>query len=668
MQRLPWGGGILQRRLDDSNRTNASSIAVELQPGGHGAAAGHVLAAAAARFQDRSRSGRRSRRRSATSEIADIDLEELGVQTLVERASAPTGIWCWPERPSPCSSDRSICRSSSSETIGRASTSASRRRSISSRRSAEVAQRRENLIIAQTLVRQAEDNLRLLIIDPKRARLLVVRLEPADLVPPIGPAPDVDAAVRMALQQRTDLLRTRKQIRTTTPPSRWRRARRCRICALQASYLTNGLGRNGADARRVSRHRSSASSSRRTVTCCVSCSRRTTRRGRVGFTISYPLGQERWSRRRWRGPQLERDAGDRAAAQRRVQGGSRDPAGGACSSNRTGSGSKRRGSARELSEQRLDAEQKRYDVGMSTNFNVIQAQRDLAVARNDELQAQLDYQLALIAFNMVQKVGGALSGTPSRTSRLQGPCKPSRRRSQRCRRQTVPADNNRRSVSLGARSRIDPVAAHPAPGLFFCSTIQSAISSAVSGASRTPLRKCPEAWTSPGVRGSGPIDRQIVGVAGRRPARASRNVESHAAGRSSHGGVEQITNASRGRRARRTPRPRPSRRRAACRRGAARCSTQVPRGSCRPAAMPAEMKQLPRTGRSGGTAAAGMAIWLVHAPAARTTVAAATTRRRSYGPSGQLPAGAIRWTVACWKSRAGRSPPRERMGQLMRGT
>jgi outer membrane protein TolC len=66
--------------------------------------------------------------------------------------------------------------------------------------------------------------------------------------------------------------------------------------------------------------------------------------------------------------------------------------------------------ARELSEQRLDAEQRRYEVGMSTNFNVIQAQRDLAVARNDELQAQLDYQLALIAFNTVQKIGGALSG------------------------------------------------------------------------------------------------------------------------------------------------------------------------------------------------------------------------------------------------------------------
>ena len=61
--------------------------------------------------------------------------------------------------------------------------------------------------------------------------------------------------------------------------------------------------------------------------------------------------------------------------------------------------------ARELSEQRLDAEQKRFEVGMSTNFNVIQAQRDLAVARNSELQAQLDYQLALITFETVQRVG-----------------------------------------------------------------------------------------------------------------------------------------------------------------------------------------------------------------------------------------------------------------------
>ena len=58
---------------------------------------------------------------------------------------------------------------------------------------------------------------------------------------------------------------------------------------------------------------------------------------------------------------------------------------------------------RELAEQRLDAEQKRFEVGMSTSFLVIQAQRDLAVARNNELQARLQYQLSLVNFQTAQQ-------------------------------------------------------------------------------------------------------------------------------------------------------------------------------------------------------------------------------------------------------------------------
>src|SRR6185436_553183 len=41
--------------------------------------------------------------------------------------------------------------------------------------------------------------------------------------------------------------------------------------------------------------------------------------------------------------------------------------------------------SRELAEQRLDAERKRFEVGMSTSFLVIQAQRDLAQAKTNEL-------------------------------------------------------------------------------------------------------------------------------------------------------------------------------------------------------------------------------------------------------------------------------------------
>ena len=62
---------------------------------------------------------------------------------------------------------------------------------------------------------------------------------------------------------------------------------------------------------------------------------------------------------------------------------------------------------RELAEQRLDAEQRRFEVGMSTSFLVIQAQRDLAIARNNELRAHLDYQLASVAFERAQRVGRA---------------------------------------------------------------------------------------------------------------------------------------------------------------------------------------------------------------------------------------------------------------------
>ena len=58
--------------------------------------------------------------------------------------------------------------------------------------------------------------------------------------------------------------------------------------------------------------------------------------------------------------------------------------------------------SRELAEQRLSAVQSKFDVGMSTNFEVVQAQRDLNDARNSELRQQLNYQRALVDFQRVQ--------------------------------------------------------------------------------------------------------------------------------------------------------------------------------------------------------------------------------------------------------------------------
>ena len=60
-------------------------------------------------------------------------------------------------------------------------------------------------------------------------------------------------------------------------------------------------------------------------------------------------------------------------------------------------------SARELAQQQLDAERSKFQVGMSTNYLVIQAQRDLATAQNNELQAILNYRNSLVELDRLQQ-------------------------------------------------------------------------------------------------------------------------------------------------------------------------------------------------------------------------------------------------------------------------
>ena len=66
--------------------------------------------------------------------------------------------------------------------------------------------------------------------------------------------------------------------------------------------------------------------------------------------------------------------------------------------------------ARELTEEQLAAEESKFEVGISTNFFVVQAQRDLATAQDSELRAILDYQQALIEFDRVQQTSISRAG------------------------------------------------------------------------------------------------------------------------------------------------------------------------------------------------------------------------------------------------------------------
>ena len=59
--------------------------------------------------------------------------------------------------------------------------------------------------------------------------------------------------------------------------------------------------------------------------------------------------------------------------------------------------------SREFAEKKLEAEQSKFEVGMSTNYFVVQAQRDLNDARNSELRQILNYRKSLVELERLQQ-------------------------------------------------------------------------------------------------------------------------------------------------------------------------------------------------------------------------------------------------------------------------
>ena len=67
--------------------------------------------------------------------------------------------------------------------------------------------------------------------------------------------------------------------------------------------------------------------------------------------------------------------------------------------------------ARQLAQEKLSATQAKLDVGMSTNYEVVQAQRDFADAQNAELRAVANYRKALVNYEAAQTVGTRAVGS-----------------------------------------------------------------------------------------------------------------------------------------------------------------------------------------------------------------------------------------------------------------
>jgi outer membrane protein TolC len=274
---------------------------------------------------------------------------------------------------------------------------------------AEEAQREENLTIAQVTLKQAEDRLRMLVLDPQSQQFWTTALDPTDRPALLGEVPDVASVIDRALRDRLDLVRARAELENVRTTVRYYRNQTLPDVRFQVNFQSTGLGgtrliRSGGFPGTVV---GSEPVSFGFVMNQVFQSAYPT--WIVGVNVTYPLGrsadeanlarsrlEETQARARLQSAELK------AVRQLRQSAWQVDMNARRIATSRAG---------RALAEQRLDAEQKRFEVGMSTTFLVVQAQRDLAQARNNELQAALEYVKAVIEFETLQQAGPAASTT-----------------------------------------------------------------------------------------------------------------------------------------------------------------------------------------------------------------------------------------------------------------
>jgi outer membrane protein len=277
---------------------------------------------------------------------------------------------------------------------------------------AEVASREEGVIVAENLVGNAEDYLKQAIFPQNDPATWATRIVPTDR-PTAEPVPvDVEAAVKVALENRTDVIAARKGLESSDISLSYARNQLLPDLSLVASY-----GAAGAGGTELTRDTSVVPFGGAVVS---------TKPGGYGDALSETLGVDfpTWTVGVKVAYAIPNRSLKAAAAQARI---SKDQALASfrrlelsvAAEVRTAargveSGFKRVGTtqaARTLAAQRLDAEEKKFAAGMSTNFLVMQAQRDLATAEVANLQAIADYRKSVINYQRVQEAGVSGGGS-----------------------------------------------------------------------------------------------------------------------------------------------------------------------------------------------------------------------------------------------------------------
>jgi HAE1 family hydrophobic/amphiphilic exporter-1 len=265
---------------------------------------------------------------------------------------------------------------------------------------AEVAQRRESLIRANTVAADAEDALRRLIMDPADVAFWQVRIDPVEAPSPVGPRPDIESAVARALSERYDLARAGNELENARTTVGFLDNQRLPDVRLETSYRGSGLSgtqflRAGGFPGSVTgtRSRGFGSALEQVFTSDYPT-------WSFGLTVSYPLGRSFEAASYARADIERRQAAQRIASLQLQAAETVRRAGRQIQGTAERVEAARAGAT--LARERLTSEQRRLEVGLSTTFLVTQAQRDLLEAEVNLLQTTLEYESALVNFEAVQ--------------------------------------------------------------------------------------------------------------------------------------------------------------------------------------------------------------------------------------------------------------------------
>jgi outer membrane protein TolC len=275
---------------------------------------------------------------------------------------------------------------------------------------AEVARNEEAVIIAEAQISKAEDTLRQLIYDPTNPGFWTTTFELTD--PPVYRAQDVDleAAVKRALENRTDLINMRKNLEANDINIRYFKNQILPDLNVRAGYGLTGQGGTNYTFSDTFPPVPISIVDNGWGSVYSQMLSNDFHNWSVAVTVGYPIGRSSAEAALARAKiAYTQEALQLRSLEMAVATQVRDVA-------RTLNTNRKRVDAtrasRELAQRKLGAEEKRFQAGLSTNFFVVQAQRDLASAKNAELQAVLDYSRSLVDFETVQEapvIGGSIS-------------------------------------------------------------------------------------------------------------------------------------------------------------------------------------------------------------------------------------------------------------------